>query len=199
MNLLIIGAGGHGNVIKEIAETIGIYEKIDFVDDYSLNAIGKIGDLEELHKKYDSAFVSIGNNHLRKELIYKLHLIGYEVPTLIHPTAYVSKSSYIGTGAVIEPKAIINANSYIESGCIISAGAIVDHDVVLGECVHVNVGAVCMAGSSVKSETKIDAGRIVRKGEEEKILHCIPPADSNSGFARNFVMETGREPSFFES
>lgn len=57
--------------------------------------MGKISDLERLHEIYDSAFVGIGDNHLRKELIYKLETIGYEVPVLIHPTAYVSKSRYI--------------------------------------------------------------------------------------------------------
>ena len=30
-SLLVIGAGGHGRVVKEIAQDIG-YEKIDFLD-----------------------------------------------------------------------------------------------------------------------------------------------------------------------
>lgn len=44
MNLLIIGAGSYGKVAAEIAADCG-YEKIDLLDDNSLEAIGKISDL----------------------------------------------------------------------------------------------------------------------------------------------------------
>ena len=37
--LLIIGAGGHGQVVAEIAMDLG-YSKIDFIDDNSEIAIG---------------------------------------------------------------------------------------------------------------------------------------------------------------
>ena len=46
MKLLILGAGGHGKVVKEVAEATGRYEKIDFVDDHSNIAVGKVSDLE---------------------------------------------------------------------------------------------------------------------------------------------------------
>ena len=62
-SLLIIGAGGHGQVVKEIAQDLG-YERIDFIDDHNSRAIGKIKDLENF-KEYQNAFVGIGNNKLR--------------------------------------------------------------------------------------------------------------------------------------
>ena len=43
-NLLIIGAGGHGKVVAEVAEACG-YENIAFLDDNSPEAIGKISDM----------------------------------------------------------------------------------------------------------------------------------------------------------
>ena len=162
MKLLIVGAGGHGQVVKEVAEAIGTYEKIDFVDDNSTLAVGKMKDLQELHGEYDAAFVGIGNNHLRRELLEKLQSYGYSIPVLIHPTAYVSRSAKIGKGTVVEPKAIVNASSKVADGCIISVGAIVDHDVILEECVHVNAGAICKAGSIVTVEIKLEAGQVVK-------------------------------------
>lgn len=162
-NLLIVGAGGHGKVVKEIAQAIGIYEKIDFVDDNSLEAIGKTEDLQELRKQYESAFVGIGDNNLRKVYFNILGEIGYAIPTLIHPTAYISKSAQISCGTVVEPKAIINAGVSIGMGGIVSVGAIVDHDVLIGDFVHVNAGAVCKAGSIVLAEMKIDAGQIFER------------------------------------
>ena len=161
--LLIIGAGGHGKVVKEIAEAVGNYEKIDFIDDYSQEAIGKICDLEKFHNDYDSAFPGIGDNRLRKELIQRLLNVGYEIPVLIHPTAYVSKSSEIKMGTVVELKAIINANACVGEGCIISVGAIVDHDVIVNKYAHVNAGAICKAGGIIEAERKMKAGE-VQKG-----------------------------------
>ena len=41
-NLLIIGAGQYGAMIKESARALNEYDKIDFLDDNSVLAIGKI-------------------------------------------------------------------------------------------------------------------------------------------------------------
>lgn len=159
--LLIIGAGGHGRVVKEVAEALG-YDKIDFLDDNSADAIGKIGDSKSFVQEYQTAFVGIGNNKFRNQLLQRLEQEGYEIPVLLHPTAYISKTAVIGKGTVVEPKAIVNANSRVGVGCIISVGAIVDHDVVLEDCVHVNAGAICKAGSRIKEFTKVDAGEIIQ-------------------------------------
>lgn len=45
--LLIIGAGGHGKVVAEVAADIG-YEHIDFLDDTAQEAIGKVSELERV-------------------------------------------------------------------------------------------------------------------------------------------------------
>ena len=160
--LLIVGAGSHGWVVKEIAETVGGYEEIDFADDNSSVAVGVFADLEALHREYDAAIVSIGNNQLRKELLRKLAEIGYDLPVLIHPTAYISKSSKIGCGTIVGPKAIVNTNVHVGEGCIISAGAIVDHDAHLQKYVHINAGAIVKAGAQVREEQKVDAGQVVK-------------------------------------
>lgn len=161
MNLLIIGAGGHGKVVKEIAEAMG-YSNIAFLDDNSSDAIGKVENSRFFLDAFQEAFVGIGNNKLRGELLTRLEHEGFTIPVLIHPTAYVSNSAVIGKGTVIEPKAIVNANSKVGIGCIISVGAIVDHDVILEGCVHVNAGAICKAGSLVVKETKLEAGQVVK-------------------------------------
>lgn len=160
-SLLIIGAGGHGKVVKEIAEALG-YTQIAFLDDNRTEAIGKIADLKIFLNDYQEDFVGIGNNKFRGELLARLEQEGFNIPVLIHPTAHVSKSATIEKGTVVEPKAIVNANSKVGKGSIISVGAIVDHDVVLEDCVHVNAGAICKAGSFVAKENKLEAGQVVK-------------------------------------
>jgi UDP-N-acetylbacillosamine N-acetyltransferase len=158
--LLILGAGGHGKVVSEIAEDIG-YEKIDFLDDNNLAAIGKMSELEKFRNQYDEAFVGVGNNELRAELIQKLEDCGYAVPVLIHPSAYVSRSATVEKGSVIEPNAIINANSTIGIGSIISVGAIVEHNAEVGAYCHINSGAIVKAGGKTASKSRLDAGQVV--------------------------------------
>lgn len=160
MKLLIIGAGGHGHVIAEIADDSG-YERIAFLDDNYQGAIGKIADIEKFSTEYEFAFVGIGNNEYRSELIDQLIHCGYTIPTLIHPTAYVSKTATIGRGTVIAPMAIINANAKVGEGCIISAAAIVDHNAVIGDFAHIDAGAIVKSGGSVPSLQKINAGQVV--------------------------------------
>ena len=58
-NLLIIGAGGHGRVVAEVAAACG-YENISFLDDNSPEAIGKINvnfDGEILIITYDNGSI----------------------------------------------------------------------------------------------------------------------------------------------
>ena len=47
MKLLVIGAGGYGRLAKEIAILNG-YEIVDFLDDNSPLAVGKVDELEDL-------------------------------------------------------------------------------------------------------------------------------------------------------
>lgn len=168
MNLLIIGAGGHGKVVAEIAADCG-YKNIAFLDDNSSDAIGRLDDLDKLKDKYEYAFVGIGNNTFRDQLIEKLEACGYKIPVLVHPTAYISRTARIGQGTVVEPKAIVNAHTVVGAGGIISVGAIVDHDVVIGPCCHINAGAIVKAGATVEAYTKLEAGE-VRLGYQQAVV-----------------------------
>lgn len=190
--LLIIGAGGHGKVVAEIAADVG-YEEVAFLDDNSPEAVGKISEAERFREEYQEAFVGIGNNRVRGELIGKLEACGYEVPILVHPTAYVSRSAVIGKGTVVEPKAVVNANTRVGVGCIISVGAIIDHDVVLGGCVHANAGSIVEAGAAVEGGRKLESGEVVRRYKKAAVRR----ADSNSDFAKEYKEQTGKEISFF--
>ena len=163
--LLILGAGGHGRVVREIALSLN-YEKVDFLDDSSGEALGKIEDLEKLGSKYSDVFCGIGNNTIRKALLEKVENLGFSIPILIHPTAYISPSAMIEKGTVVEPKAIVNTNSIVKKGCIISVGAIVDHDVIIEDYTHINAGAICKAGSHIRDEYRLDAGKVYQYDRE---------------------------------
>lgn len=168
-SLLILGAGGHARVVAETAEAMKnadgqkIYERIDFLDDYSENAVGRLEDLPVKVKEYDEVFCGIGNTELRKQLLEQSEVLKLIVPALVHPTAYVSPSAVVGKGTIVEPGAVINANAVIGAGCIVSAGAVIDHDTTVEEYAHVNTAAVCKPRSRVGAGVKIDAGMVVEE------------------------------------
>ena len=158
--LLILGAGGHGKVVAEIATSLG-YEVLFLDDKPGENVVGKINEFEKYKDSFDSFIIGIGNNKLRGEIQKKLSELGVTIATLISPKALVSSSTSIGEGTVVEPGAIINTGIQIGKGCIISVGSIIDHDSVIEDFAHVNAGAICMSGAHVEKEQKIEAGQIV--------------------------------------
>lgn len=158
--LLILGAGGHGQVVYEIATDCG-YQQIDYLDDNSNLAVGRIDDMARFKKTYEELIVGIGNNHVREELIQKARELGFKVATLVHPTAYISRSATIEEGVVVEPRAIVSAHTTIGLGSIVSVGSIVDHDVIVGECCHINTGAIVKAGAQIPEYQKLEAGEVV--------------------------------------
>ena len=167
-NLLILGAGGHGRVVKEIAESMRIFHKIDFLDDNPEfdGSIGICSDNKKFVSTYKFAFPAFGNKKMRMNFMEELMENGFEIPTLIHPTAFVSTSAFVDIGTVIGANAIVNTNSKIGEGCILSVGAIIDHDVIIGGGCHIDCGAIVKSNSVIKVTEKIESGKVVKCQED---------------------------------
>lgn len=201
-DLIIIGAGGHGRVVADIAQKLGIYKNIAFLDDgdaiqsMGLPIIGKSTEAEKYIPTTD-LFVAIGNNHVRQSFLEKLLSLGASVPVLSHPNAVIGSYVTIGAGTVIMAGAIINPCSTIGKGVILNTCSSVDHDCVIGDYCHVAVGAhiagtVCIenqvflgAGSVVKnnisvcSDCMIGAGAVVVKNITQSGTYVGVPAKKN--------------------
>ena len=158
-SLLIIGAGQYGVLAKEMAESMGAFEKVGFVDD-NLPALGKIKDLSALKKDYDSVIVAIGKNELRLNLLEVAKSLGYTLATLVHPRAYVSPSAMVGEGSIVEPNATIQTSANIGVGCIVSAGAVVNHNAVIESGCHIDCNATVGARKVVPLKTKVEIGQV---------------------------------------
>ncbi|MBX4264098.1 NeuD/PglB/VioB family sugar acetyltransferase [Clostridium estertheticum] len=170
-DLLIIGAGGHGRVVLETAELEGRWDNIKFLDDRTdvdmvlgHRIIGKMDDYKRFSGKYEYAIVCIGDNEKRLELIKEILKVGYKVPVIIHPKAFVSKYSEIGNGSVILAGVVINTGARIGMGCIININSSVDHDCVVEYGVHVCSGAVVRSMCKVGKLSYVGAGAVVKSG-----------------------------------
>ena len=163
-NLLILGAGQYGHVVKEIAEDMKLFDKIAFLDDERSgeNIVGKLNKVNDIRDEYKYAIPAIGNSECRMKILTELKNIGYTIPCIISPYSYVSKSASIGEGVVIEPLAGVHSNVTIHDGTYISMGAIVNHDACVMKCSHIDNNAVVMSGVIVKALKKIQPGEVVK-------------------------------------
>lgn len=151
--LQIVGAGGHGKVVADVAALCG-YERIVFVDPYwperSVNGRWPVVS-DTLLDDGSDVFCAYGSNALRAETFEKLDLS--RSPVLVHPAAIISTSVSIGAGTLVMPGAVINADSQIGRGVILNTGCSVDHDCALGDFVHVSPGARLAGGVKIGSGT----------------------------------------------
>lgn len=167
LNLLILGAGSHGHGVKEIAEKLGVFQNICFLDDFvrAPGIRGKCSDYLCFLEEFPAAFPAFGNNPLRKEWAEKLRKAGFLLPRLIHPDTTVSQEAEIGEGTVILPQATINAGAVIGEACIIASNALVGFDACVGAYTHVECGGVVLKKTCVPEGSVIEAGSVFRRPE----------------------------------
>ena len=144
--LVIIGAGGHGKSVADVAKAQG-YKDISFLDDnvesssvMGIKVVGKLCDVDKYISNSD-IFVAIGNCGVRSEITKKLLANGANIATLIHPSAIIGSCVEIGVGVVIMPGVVINNSTKICDGVIVNTSSSIDHDCYVGEYSHVSVGA----------------------------------------------------------
>lgn len=170
-NLAILGAGGHGKVLAEIAEITGwknivffddTYPKKRFLEQWEVN--GSSDDLILNLKNFDGCIVGIGDNHVRLEKTCLLQSYSAKLITLIHPSSVVSKYSRINNGTVIMAGAIINPFTEIGISCIINTLSTIDHDSFIGDGVHIAPGVNVAGNVNIGNKSFIGIGASIIQG-----------------------------------
>ena len=161
--VVIIGAGGHGRVVADIAKACGD-TVIGFLDDSNtannkVNIIGTSADAVKYCDGETELFVAIGNCKVREKIMNSLS--GAKWYTAIHPSAVISPSAVIGEGTCVMPNAVVNNSAVIGKGVIINTCASVDHDDIIGDYVHIACGAHLAGTVTVGKCTWIGIGSIV--------------------------------------
>jgi len=178
--LVIVGAGGHGRVVLDAALASGL-QVAGFVADPvqgPVNGIAFLGPtamLDELHDTH-RFIVAIGDQQARREL--SLRLAG-RLQSVIHPTAWVSRTARIGQGTAVIGGVIVNANADVGDFCILNTACSVDHDcrladgvqvcpgarlswnVSCGEDAFVGTGAIAVPGIRIGARAVVGAGSVV--------------------------------------
>lgn len=164
MKLIILGSGGYGRVVADVAMQIGRYDSVRFLDDNDTrdDILGKCADYANFADGDTEFYPAFGNNEMRMKWITELIEKDIPVPTIIHPTAYISPTVTIGMGTVILPKAAINSHTTVGRGVLINMGALIDHNCTLDDGCHICLGAMIKADNHIPPMLKIEAGEVVQ-------------------------------------
>lgn len=152
--LVIIGSGAHARKLSLYADLLGIEIKA-FIDENSQSS-SPIAGVPFLQDENTNDFpdnqhfiVAIGDSTARKRLVDYYKSKGWELSSIVHPSAYVAKDVLLGAGAVICANAVVETGSVIGLSTIIDVGVIVDHDSHIGDYCHLKPGIVLPSYSRV--------------------------------------------------
>ena len=162
-SLVIIGAGGHGRVVSDIAKDCGTYAEILFLDDsdnLTFPVAGKVSDFVRFVSDCDFV-VAIGNNLVRRNITDVLKKHKADIATLVHPSAVLGENVKLGAGTVVMAGCVINNGTRIGEGVIINTCSSVDHDCTIGDFCHISVGAHVAGTVTIGDSTFVGAGATV--------------------------------------
>ncbi|MCP4379939.1 MAG: hypothetical protein GY798_00675 [Hyphomicrobiales bacterium] len=169
-SLLLVGGGGWGRVVADLAGAVG-YTDIAFVDDrwpdisHSGNwpVIGALGDVSRFVGEYGELSVCIGENRVRLALHREFKALGFGIPTVVHPSAFVSRSVQLGPGTIVNAQVVVEAVSVVGEAVILNAGCTIGHDSRLADAVHICPGANLGGQVHVGEQTWVGIGASVRQ------------------------------------
>lgn len=162
IKILLVGGGGHCKSVIDVIEQEGKYSIAGIIDKKELlgtevlgyKVIGCDDDLESLFETYAHALVTVGqvkSNILRVKLFTLLDNLGYTLPMIISPLAYVSKHATVEKGTVILHHVLVNAHASIGVNCIVNTKALIEHDAIIEDHCHISTATVINGGVLVKS------------------------------------------------
>ncbi|SFF46442.1 NeuD/PglB/VioB family sugar acetyltransferase [Sunxiuqinia elliptica] len=156
--LVILGGRGIGMIAASVANDLGTYDVIGFLNDFvpigekvgkynGYKVIGKSNDA----KKYlddENVFFFIGYVGMQNEKEIFEKITSLEIPsnrfaTLIHPTAIIPKGfCSIGNGVLMAPLTQLSPDTTVEDNCILLPNSFLGHDSTMKRFSHITANSV---------------------------------------------------------
>jgi acetyltransferase EpsM len=190
MEVLILGAGGHAQVIADAllcaCDAGGTAVPIGYVDDaihlqgqtrLGLPVLGTLSQVGAI--PHDAIILAIGDNHTRQRLYEELEQRGERFAEAVHPSSIVASDVQTESGSVICANVVINSGSHVGVNVILNTGCTIDHhnrignhahiapgvhlggDVTVGAGALIGIGAVVMPQRQVGEWSIVGAGAVV--------------------------------------
>ena len=179
--IFALGVGHNTPVFIDLAEACG-YEVIGLYHyndertgeiDHGFKIIGSFNDLFNLCDLSNMEFMlTMGDNEIRFHLAEKILSLGGKIPTMIHPTAVVSRfASIASTGVYINAFTIVQADSKVNEGTILLSGVNISHTNSIGKYCFVAGGATIGAYTIMEDYVFVGQGALSISGKVSRIGH----------------------------
>jgi sugar O-acyltransferase (sialic acid O-acetyltransferase NeuD family) len=183
-NLIIIGAGGFGIEIYQLAQnSLGYNADFiikGFIDDNltrldSYNHFPKIlSTIDEYKINEDDVFIaSIGNVTQKKIISQKIINKGGKFINIIHKSSILFTDLNDREGVFIGPNVTISSNCAIGNHVLIQTGAIVGHDSYVGDWTRLDSYVVVVGGVKIKNEVVIHTSAVINHNVVVEEGACI--------------------------
>jgi sugar O-acyltransferase (sialic acid O-acetyltransferase NeuD family) len=175
VKVLVIGAGGHGQVVADILlaeQTAGRdVSVVGYVDDdpalagrqlLGLPVLGAVSAIAGI--EHDAVAVAIGNNSQRAVMHGRCSRAGAILAIVRHPSAVVATGATLGEGSMVCARAVVGCASRIGRSVILNTACSVDHHASIEDFVHIAPGVHLGGNVSVGEGTLVGIGAVVLPG-----------------------------------
>lgn len=170
-NLIIIGAGGMGRTMYDLARESTTYEKeyvvkgyiddnVHALDDFS-NYPPVIGTIADYSPAEDDVFVCSIGGESRKACMEAIIARGGEFITMIHRTARIGTNVHIGKGCCIGAFTTVASDAWIDDYNFIQSYTIVGHDVRIGRWNRIDSYVMLVGGVVIGEHNMIHTAAVL--------------------------------------
>jgi sugar O-acyltransferase (sialic acid O-acetyltransferase NeuD family) len=205
MRVLIIGAGGHGQVVADILMTASRQGSDDYPCGYldhneglrskAILDLRVLGSIDECSRfAHDAVIVGVGDNMIRRRIFERLSRSLERFAIARHPSAVLSANCTIRHGSVVVAGVIVNTGASVGANVILNTGCSIDHHNVIGDHAHIapgarlggdvkigqgaliGIGAVVLPGRRVGAWSVVGAGSVVTEDIPDGVVAVGAPA-----------------------
>ena len=171
--LLILGAGGHGRAVADLARACGFTvagftERSSSAGGPGSPVLGTDAELAALIRpqRIDGGVVGVGNTALvrRAQLYRVLVAAGVAQPPLVHPRAAASASAEVGPGSVVFAGSVLGSGARIGVNAVLYSGVVVEHECLIGDHAYLSPGVILSGQVTVEAGAFLGAGAVVLPG-----------------------------------
>ena len=171
--LLILGAGGHGRAVADLARACGFTvagftERSSSAGGPGSPVLGTDAELAALIRpqRIDGGVVGVGNTALvrRAQLYDVLVAAGVAQPPLVHPRAAASASAEVGPGSVVFAGSVLGSGARIGVNAVLYSGVVVEHECLIGDHAYLSPGVILSGQVTVETGVFLGAGAVVLPG-----------------------------------
>ena len=170
-HLIIIGAGGMGRVMYDMArESIGYgteYNILGFIDD-NTNALDSfanyppiIDKIKNYQPKPNEIFICSIGGGARKNCMEEIISRGGQFLTMVHKTARIGTNVEIGEGTVIGAFTTLGADAKVGKYNLIQSYSVIGHDTIIGDWNRIDTHVTLVGGTRVQNETDIHTSAMI--------------------------------------